>query len=243
MDIYNYSQDGEYLGASTADPDPLEPDNWLIPALATIIKPPKTKAGKTAVFDGKAWALVDDYRGRSGWVGGVPTMISALGPLPDGWSDDSPPLPLPTLAAARAAKLTEITAGSNAAEAYAKQGYTAIEISSWPEQEAGARAILGDEANAKKTQAKLLLKSADTTADCVELVKSLALARGVDVEEFAMKICGHADVADLLTKQVWLGEQAGFERQLAEAVATNDVAAVQALVIIYSLPPMERADG
>lgn len=33
MDIYHYDAlTGEFLGQGKADPDPLQPDNWLIPA-------------------------------------------------------------------------------------------------------------------------------------------------------------------------------------------------------------------
>ena len=52
MKIYHYHPDtAEYIGFGMADKDPLVDDNWLIPAHATTIAPPKTDIGEVAVFD------------------------------------------------------------------------------------------------------------------------------------------------------------------------------------------------
>lgn len=50
--------------------------------------------------------LVEDYRGRTGWLDGAPHEITAWGPLPAGWSDTPPP---PTPEEIYAAKLAAFT--------------------------------------------------------------------------------------------------------------------------------------
>lgn len=63
MKIYSYGEKGKYTGESVADESPLEKGVYLIPAHATAIKPPVTKDGEVAVFNGKVWnieAVVSD---------------------------------------------------------------------------------------------------------------------------------------------------------------------------------------
>lgn len=59
MEIYHYGRNGDYLGQGQADPSPLEPGVWLIPAGATGIAPPLPHPGKVRRFNGAAWELVD----------------------------------------------------------------------------------------------------------------------------------------------------------------------------------------
>lgn len=59
MEIYHYDHSGEYVGPGLADPSPLEPGVWLIPANATAIAPPLPYPGKVRRFNGAAWELVD----------------------------------------------------------------------------------------------------------------------------------------------------------------------------------------
>lgn len=62
MQIYHYTHEGEYIGESAAELDPLE-GKPLIPSHATIIAPPDAQADKARVFNGTSWALVTDNRG------------------------------------------------------------------------------------------------------------------------------------------------------------------------------------
>lgn len=56
MLVYNYSAiTAEYTGSSSADEDPLDKGNWLIPAFATTIEPPIQKEGFARYFVNGAW--------------------------------------------------------------------------------------------------------------------------------------------------------------------------------------------
>lgn len=60
MDIYHFNpQNGEYLGTEKADPDPLVPGNYLIPASAVTVAPPVVRDGEMAVWRGDSWEVVD----------------------------------------------------------------------------------------------------------------------------------------------------------------------------------------
>ncbi|OQW74869.1 MAG: hypothetical protein BVN35_09650 [Proteobacteria bacterium ST_bin11] len=64
MDLYHFHHvTGEYLGASIADPDPLIPGAFLVPAWTTPISLPTAEPNQVAVFNGVEWALFSDYRG------------------------------------------------------------------------------------------------------------------------------------------------------------------------------------
>jgi hypothetical protein len=52
MRIYNYHfETGAFTGEDDADPDLLEPGNFIIPAYATTKAPPELETGQRAVFD------------------------------------------------------------------------------------------------------------------------------------------------------------------------------------------------
>ena len=58
MNIYHFHPEtGLYIGQGKADPSPLEPGVWLIPAHATTDVPPKPGDGKQAVWSNGAWMV------------------------------------------------------------------------------------------------------------------------------------------------------------------------------------------
>ena len=59
MKVYNYNDNGEFIGVDEADVSPLEEDVFLIPANATTIEPPTQIEGKKLVFASGIWNLVD----------------------------------------------------------------------------------------------------------------------------------------------------------------------------------------
>jgi hypothetical protein len=84
----------EYLGQTTADPDPLGEDNWLIPAHAYADAPPAVSAGQTAQRseDGSAWLLVSDHRGTVyDTRTGAAQQHAELGELPESLTTEPRP--------------------------------------------------------------------------------------------------------------------------------------------------------
>jgi len=100
MEIYHYhSVTKEYLGSGLADPSPLEPGVWLIPANATGVQPPTAMDGKIRVWNGSAWAFED-----------IPAPPEPPAPEPE-----PEPEPEPTLEELFNSKMTAINAGKNRA--------------------------------------------------------------------------------------------------------------------------------
>ncbi len=163
---------------------------------------------------------------------------------PEEWADAHPVPPPPPLSIeqAKAARLAEIIAGSNKAAAWLKSFYSEAEAESWPQQEAGARAIVGCEGDVKDDTAAGILKDDQRRAVAVGLVQALASIDGVTAADFAARIVANADAA-YNAKILTLTEQRSWEKALKDAVATGDVAAVFALDIVYSLPPKEDGNG
>lgn len=95
MDIYcAHPVTREYIGQTSADPDPLEADNWLIPAHAYADKPPVAGAGETVIRGKDGWAVVPDHRGTVyRTANGEAVLHEQLGELPGGLTATAPPGP------------------------------------------------------------------------------------------------------------------------------------------------------
>lgn len=60
MKVYSYNwATGAYIGEGEADASPLQPGVWLVPAYATLKKPPEAQPGKQAVYNKETdtWSL------------------------------------------------------------------------------------------------------------------------------------------------------------------------------------------
>ena len=87
MNIYNYDRiSGAYMFSSSANPDPLTPGSYLIPAYATLLAPPSATANKIPVFGGAEWTLQPDYRSSDVYSTETAEKIIIMvpGDLPDG---------------------------------------------------------------------------------------------------------------------------------------------------------------
>ncbi|OHC70006.1 MAG: hypothetical protein A3H93_17185 [Rhodocyclales bacterium RIFCSPLOWO2_02_FULL_63_24] len=84
--IYNYDPATlAFLSAAPADVSPLDPDQVLVPAHATLIAPPEILPNTWPVFDAQAqaWVLVADWRGAYYEIAtGQPITVTALGVQP-----------------------------------------------------------------------------------------------------------------------------------------------------------------
>lgn len=55
MIVYQTNYNGVFIGVTTADPDPMDAENWLIPAGCVTTPPPELAEGEFAAWDGEAW--------------------------------------------------------------------------------------------------------------------------------------------------------------------------------------------
>ena len=85
MNNYYFDENGVFTGSAPANSGTLPPANALRDA------PPETP-GRWPVLNaaGDGWETLEDNRGKKGWLGGMAVEMTALGPLPDGWSDTPP---------------------------------------------------------------------------------------------------------------------------------------------------------
>lgn len=85
---------GEFLGVSPADPSPLEPGVWALPAYSYQIEPPKLQAGFASLInrDSNGWEEVADHRGAMVYRTdtGEGGQWQALGDLPEGYTLQAP---------------------------------------------------------------------------------------------------------------------------------------------------------
>lgn len=121
----------------------------------------------------------------------------------------------PTLEEAKAVKLVEIMAGSNAMESAVKSRYSKLEIDSWGVQQTQAETVL----------------SGGTLPEGALLV-ALANANGVSVSDFATRVLANVAQAETVTKAV-VSQQQAYELMLKSCITVEEV---QAITVNYTLP-------
>ena len=61
LPVYCFDQDGRYAGSDHADPDPMNPGEFIMPMLCTPVKPPPvTQPGHGLFWDGEKWEVKHD---------------------------------------------------------------------------------------------------------------------------------------------------------------------------------------
>jgi len=86
MKIYNIDKTThEFISVTQANPDPMQPGKFLIPAYSTTIQNPKPKAGFTHTFDftNEVWVEIEDHRGKTIWDTNSKeqSVVTDLGPI------------------------------------------------------------------------------------------------------------------------------------------------------------------
>lgn len=142
-------------------------------------------------------------------INGVCVVTPVYGPIPVP--------PAPAMADVAAAKQAEITASADAFLAPFGVEYGVYERATWDQQYAEAQAFTADRAAS------------------VPLLQAMAQARGITVEDLAGRILrNHAQWTAIAGTVI--GQRQAYQDSLDVAVAANDVAAVQAITVTYSLP-------
>jgi hypothetical protein len=106
-------QTGEYKIPVVAQESPLEPGTYWLPAHSTDIEPPITATpDQVPVWNGTAWSLQPDFRGkvvydRSDALAAL-AEVTSIGPIPTGWTLSKPPSPVPQHAAVYVADAWEL---------------------------------------------------------------------------------------------------------------------------------------
>jgi len=94
MKIYIYDRiTKEYLGEDEADQDPLDKDNFLIPANATTKAPLENKEGFANIWNSAEWIHEEDNRGVKIFdLNGNSSTVDYLGAIRDGFATSYTPI-------------------------------------------------------------------------------------------------------------------------------------------------------
>ena len=103
--VYQLDRHHCYLCTTTADRDPLDENNWLIPAGCMEIAPPQTGKNQAAQWqqESQTWRIIPDYRGQTAYRtdigrhdGITADTVTEPGDLPEGLTIEPPPSSLHT---------------------------------------------------------------------------------------------------------------------------------------------------
>ena len=240
--VCQLDKDGFYLHQTVADQDPMQPENWLIPAGCVETEPPEVKPDQAAKWqpESKKWAYLSDYRGKTAYRtdNGQPETVETVGELPAHLTLLAPPSELhewdgkawvldkakqaevaqTAFAAARAAKLTAL---ANAAQAFVDEHaktdiIPAFEQETWAMQGAEARAWADDD-------------NAPTP-----ILDSIAQHRNIDRIMLIRAALRKTQQYEALAAGV-AGQRQALQVQIERAKTLDDLAAVE---ITFRLPEM-----
>jgi hypothetical protein len=156
MNLYYFDEQGVYAMTIPGDPDAAGlPDNAV-----AVAPPEEIPAGHAPVVNAgrDGWDLVEDHRGREGWVYGEWTKIRAVGPLPEGWSDE-PPEP----------DLSGLTPAERREGAYMAEADPLFQQAMYYQAEADGLQIIGAPAAAEAAEGKAAEFLADYARKKIEI--------------------------------------------------------------------------
>ena len=236
--------EGFYLCQTVADADPMQPENWLIPAGCVETEPPEVKPEQAAKWqpESKKWAYLPDYRGKTAYRtdNGQPETVQTVGELPAHLTLIAPPGELhewnaekqawqlnrakqkaaeqARFQAAQAAKLAELANAAQAfVDAHAKTDIIpAFEQETWAMQGAEARAW-AEEDNAP-----------------TPILDGIAKHRGIDRIELIRAALRKTQQYEALAAGV-AGQRQALQVQIERAKTLDDLAAIE---IAFRLPEM-----
>ena len=103
--VYQLDRHHCYLCTTAADRDPLDENNWLIPAGCVETAPPQTGKNQAAQWqqESQTWRIIPDYRGQTAYRtdtwqhdGIAADTVTEPGALPEGLTIEPPPSSLHT---------------------------------------------------------------------------------------------------------------------------------------------------
>lgn len=235
---------GFYVCQTLADQDPVQPENWLLPAGCVEADPPEARSGFAARWqpEKKAWQYLPDYRGQTVYhtqtgqpetadtIGTLPAHLTALAPPSElhewnagkqTWQIDRAKQKAAEAAqfqAARAAKLAELAAAAQAfVDEHAKTDIIpAFEQETWAMQGAEARAWAEDD-NAPTPILDSIARHREI--DRITLIRA-ALRKTQQYEALAAGVAG---------------QRQALQMQIERAKTPDDLAALE---IAFRLPEM-----
>ena len=242
--VCQLDENGFYICQTVADADPMQPENWLIPAGCIDTEPPEVKPNLAAKWqpESKTWAYLPDHRGKTAYRtdNGQPETVETVGELPAHLTTIAPPSELhewnaekqtwqlnrakqkateqAQFQAAQAAKLAEL---ANAAQAFVdKHAKTdivpAFEQETWAMQGAEARAWADDD-------------NAPTP-----VLDGIAKHRGIDRITLIRAALRKTQQYETLAAGV-AGQRQALQVQIERAKTLDDLAAIE---IAFRLPEM-----
>lgn len=166
--LYNYLPvTHEYLNQSEATLDPKE-NKPIVPAYATLQKPPATNANQVAVFNEAQdqWEIKQDYRGQAYWLAdGSEKTIDQIGEtLPASGLTDKP------VDLKKHEAITAINAGYTAAINSLLEGYPSYLVDTFFKQEQEALAWTLDQTAATPFIDNMIAARGITKADAVDRI-------------------------------------------------------------------------
>ena len=171
--IYLYNElSGEYMGEYIPQESPLNPGVYIYPHTYTAVPVPATVSDRVAIFSGDKWSTKPDYRGQQMYSQATwesQTIIN-IGPVPVGFS-----LEIDPFFAAKRDKIVEINKAYQDAVSSMPNAPYNTEATTWPKQEAEARAYLL------------------STTSSTPLLSILSEARGITVYALASKVVSLSD--------------------------------------------------